>query len=143
MAHERWIGGAFIALVCWGLWAFFPKIAVRYISTLSSLFFEATGVVIIGAAAFAIAGSDLDLDIRGIVPAVLTGIFGGIGLYFYFAAARHGSIAVVSALTAMYPVVTTLLAVVFLDERLSWNQVAGIALAIIAAGLLSMPASGR
>ena len=143
MAHEKWIGGTFIALVCWGLWAFFPKIAVKYISTLSSLFFEATGVVIIGAMALALAGSDLDLDIKGIVPAVLTGIFGGIGLYFYFAAAKHGSIAVVSALTAMYPVVTTLLAVLFLGERLSWNQMLGIALAIIATGLLSMPASGQ
>ena len=74
---------------------------------------------------------------------MLTGIFGVIGLYFYFAAAKHGSIAVVSALTAMYPVVTTLLAVLFLGERLSWNQMLGIALAIIATGLLSMPASGQ
>ena len=135
---EKWLAGAFIALFCWGLWAFFPKLAVRHISNISSLFYESVGVMIIGAAALAWAGKNLQSDPRGAVPAILTGIFGGIGLYFYFAAARQGPIAVVSALTALYPVVTVLLAALFLGERLCWTQILGIILAVAAACLLSI-----
>ncbi len=135
---ERWLAGAFIALFCWGLWAFLPKLAVRHISPLSSLFYESVGVALIGLVALLLAGNGLQSDPRGAGPAVLTGIFGGIGLYFYFAAARQGPIAVVSALTALYPVVTVVLAALFLGERLCWTQILGIILAVVAACLLSM-----
>ncbi len=133
---EKWLAGAFVALFCWGLWAFLPKLAVRHISPMSSLFYESVGVVVVGVVALVAAGSNLESDVRGTIPAVLTGIFGGIGLYFYFAAAKQGPIAVVSALTALYPVVTVILAAMFLGERLCWQQVAGIILAVAAACLL-------
>ncbi len=134
---ERWLAGAFIALFCWGFWAFLPKLAVRHISALSSVFYESVGVMVIGAVSLLIAGRNLESDPRGVIPAVLTGIFGGIGLYFYFAAAKQGPIAVVSAFTALYPVVTVIMAALFLGERLYWTQVLGIVLAVAAACLLS------
>lgn len=135
---EKWLASAFIALFCWGLWAFFPKLAVRNISAVSALFYESVGVMIVGAVSLAWAGRSLQSDPGGVVPAVFTGIFGGIGLYFYFSAARQGPIAVVSALTALYPVVTVILASMFLGEKLCWTQILGILLAVAAACLLSM-----
>lgn len=135
IAH--WAFGASTALLCWGLWAFFPKLAVRYISPMSSLVFESLGVAVIGLIAVVFLGRDIETDPRGAVSAILTGVFGGIGLYFYFAAARQGPIAAVAALTALYPVVTVLLAVLLLDERLSRIQALGVVLALIAGGLLA------
>jgi transporter family protein len=135
IAH--WAFGASAALLCWGLWAFFPKLAVKYISPMSSLVFEALGVAAIGIMAALFLGRGIETDPRGAIPAILTGVFGGIGLYFYFAAARHGPIAVVAALTALYPVVTVLLAILLLHERLNWIQALGVVLALIAGGLLA------
>lgn len=51
-------------------------------------------------------------DFHGIMYAVLTGVFGPIGLYFFLTAAKTGPIPVISSMTAMYPVVTVILAVV-------------------------------
>jgi len=82
-------------------------------------------------------GPGIDRDLEGALYAVLTGIFGTVGLYFFFSAVKTGPISVISALTALYPVVTVVLAVVVLHERLAVRQVLGVLLALVAAALLS------
>ncbi|NDY42054.1 EamA family transporter [Dissulfurirhabdus thermomarina] len=134
---SEWFLDALVALLCWGLWAYFPKLAVRHIPPGSALVFEALGILLVGGAAAAWIGRGLQYDPRGAVPAVLTGVFGGIGLYFFFGAARSGPISLVAPLTALYPLVTLVLAVLFLGERLSWQQGLGVALAVAAGVLLS------
>jgi drug/metabolite transporter (DMT)-like permease len=49
-----------------------------------------------------------------------------------------GNLAVVSVLSSLYPLATVLLAAIVLRERISRIQVLGIALAILAAVLLSV-----
>ncbi|MFD1714136.1 EamA family transporter [Amnibacterium flavum] len=53
-------------------------------------------------------------------------------------ALQSGQLAVVSVLVNLYPVVTVVLAALVLRERLAPTQIAGVALAIVAAGLLSL-----
>lgn len=55
---------------------------------------------------------------------------------FVAAALQQGPLGIVSVLTSLYPVVTVLAAVVFLRERLSAVQLAGVALAMTAVVLL-------
>ena len=54
---------------------------------------------------------------------------GGLAL---FAAYRWGAASVVTPLTALYPLITVILAVVFLHEHLDLVKVVGIAVAMIA-----------
>ena len=75
---------------------------------------------------------------RGIFWAFLTGILGGLGnLAFFQALVKGGKASVVAPVTALFPVVTVLLALVFLKERLGRVQWLGLGLAFVAIYLLS------
>jgi transporter family protein len=132
-----WLINSLVALVCFGLWGFLPKIAVRYISPRSALVYEALGVVTIGCIVLLTVGRSISTDVRGILPAGLTGIFGTIGFLCFLYAVNVGSVSVVATLTALYPAITILLAVVFLKESVTATQIAGIGLAILSVILLS------
>jgi transporter family protein len=132
-----WLANALAALLCWGLWAFFPKLALRTITPATSVFYEAVGVMLTSVAVVWLLGPRLAGNFQGIMYALLTGIFGTIGLYFFFTAVKTGPISVISSLTAMYPLVTVVLAVVILHESIRPRQVLGIVLALVAAGLLA------
>ncbi|RUM92949.1 MAG: hypothetical protein DSZ23_00400 [Thermodesulfatator sp.] len=133
----KWLGNALAALLCWGLWAFFPKLSLKSISPAASVFYEGIGVLFTSIAVVWFLGPRLQGDFMGILYAVLTGVFGTIGLYFFFSAVKAGPISVISSLTAMYPVVTVVLAVVILHESLRPRQILGIIFAVVAAALLS------
>ncbi len=135
---NSWLGNALSAMLCWGLWAFFPKLSLSRISPSSSVFFEACGVMATSLVVVFLLGPGLEIDIEGGFYAILTGVFGTIGLYFFFCAAKTGPISVISALTAIYPVVTVGLAVIVLHERLEMRQLIGVMLALAAAALLSV-----
>jgi transporter family protein len=76
---------------------------------------------------------------RGIAWAFLTGILGGAGnIAFFRALVVGGKASIVVPATALFPLVTVLLAVVFLRERLSRPQIFGLILALVAIYLLSM-----
>jgi len=137
-----WFLSALTALILWGLWAFFPKLSLKYISPASSVFFEAVGVFVVGLLVAWRLGGGIEFHPRGALFAVLTGVFGTIGLYFFFSAVKEGPISVISAITALYPLVTVILAALFLGERLGIQQMLGIFFALVAAFLLSWSPEG-
>jgi len=132
----NWFVNSLVALVCFGLWAFLPKIAVRYINPKSALIYEVLGVFIAGCFVFLTLGKNIENDMRGIVPAILTGILGTLGFLCFLYALTTGSVSVVATMTALYPAVTILLAVIFLKESIMPRQLVGMALAIISVILL-------
>jgi transporter family protein len=76
---------------------------------------------------------------RGVFYAFVTGILGGTGnIAFFEALSLGGKAAIVVPMTAMSPLVTVVLARVFLRERLSRTQVFGLVLALAAIYLLSL-----
>lgn len=75
---------------------------------------------------------------KGIFWAFLTGILGGLGnLAFFQALVKGGEASIVAPVTALFPMVTVLLAVLFLKERIGRTQWMGLALAFVAIYLLS------
>ncbi len=132
-----WWANAMTALVLWGLWAFFPKLSLRYIDSITALFFETVGVFIVGLLFFLKFHQGFSLHPLGIIYAVLTGVFGTVGLYFFFSAVKLGPISVISSITALYPLITVILAFLILGERMSLQQMAGIFFALLGAFLLS------
>ncbi|SFW68739.1 DMT family transporter [Amycolatopsis australiensis] len=72
------------------------------------------------------------------VPAAFAGVCGSAAIVLYLLAAQHQLLAVATVLAALYPAVPVLLALVFLRERLSRAQVAGLLGAGAAIALVSL-----
>jgi drug/metabolite transporter (DMT)-like permease len=68
--------------------------------------------------------------------AASVGILGGLAAILYFLATHSGLLSIVAVLTSLYPAVTVILAVAILHESISRRQALGLALAVIAVGLI-------
>jgi transporter family protein len=77
---------------------------------------------------------------RGIGWAFLTGILGGTGnIAFFHAMVIGGKASIVIPVTALFPLVTVILAAVALHEEMGNLQKVGLVLALIAIYILSLP----
>ena len=104
-----------------GLW---PLVAARVAST---------SVFALGSVA---RGASLVLARRAMLLAIVGGVLDVAANALYLLAARRGALAVVVTLVSLYPASTVLLAKVFLGERFSRVQTAGIACALAAVLLI-------
>lgn len=75
---------------------------------------------------------------RGLPTVVVSGVLDMAANILYLVALRHGLLAVVSAITGLYPAATVVLAQTVLDERMRRTQVAGLAVAAVAAALVAV-----
>jgi transporter family protein len=133
-----WLVYSALALLIWGFWGFLPKMALSCLEPKTAFIFEVLGGAIAGIFAFFVLKPELGgAQIRGIIPALLTGILGYLGLLCFMYAIRGGKICVVAPLTALYPVITMVLAVIFLKEKINMVQAAGIILALISVALIA------
>ncbi len=129
---EKWMIYALLSLVIYGFWGFFPKLAVEHIRPLSALVYEVAGAILVGLCCLVAVGFKPDTHPKGIIFAMLTGIAGMLGTLFFFAAAGKGKISVVVSMTALYPLITILLAALILKEPITVKQVFGMLFAMLA-----------
>jgi transporter family protein len=134
---DSWILWTMLALITFGFWGFFPKLAVNYITPQSAVIYQVLGGLLVGILGLALVGFKPESHPLGILFALLTGITGVLGTLFYYSAASRGQISIVVSLTALYPLITILLAVVFLHETLTVKQVFGLCFAVGAIVLLA------
>ena len=135
---QSWLLPAFISLFIYGLWGFFPKLAVSHIQPASALVYEIGGAVLVGLFALFLVDFRPEVHPQGILFSVLTGVAGMAGTLFYFSAAKSGKISVVVSMTALYPLITILLAALFLHEPISARQILGMLFALIAILLFTL-----
>lgn len=129
---ENWFGAAILSLIIYGFWGFFPKIAVTYINPQSALIFEVAGALLVGVGALFYTGFQPQMHPKGVLFAILTGVAGMLGTLFYFAAASKGKISIVVSMTALYPLITIILAAIFLREPITVKQIFGVFFALVA-----------
>ncbi len=134
---NSWFFWTILAMVTFGAWGFFPKLAVNYISPQSALIYQVIGGMLVGVVALAMLNFKPETHPMGILYALLTGITGVLGTLFYYFAASRGQISIVVSLTALYPLITIMLAIVFLHETLILKQVIGLCFAVAAIVLLA------
>lgn len=128
---------AIVALFSWGLWVVFAKLAGEMLTGESIVVITYLVGGTVGIVYLLIRGSQPTLSSTAVTYAVLSGIFFGIGGLAYYAALRRGTTAATTTIAAMYFVVASLLAFLFLGEPLRLRDVVGIGLAVGAVAILA------
>lgn len=134
-----WLVYSIIALVLWGATGITQKLSTNRISSERSFLWFAWAMVAISVFVFAFAHVQWHLKTMIIVLAIVGGALNGLGALTSFRALEGGGKAsIVVSLISLFPLLTIILAVLVLHERLSWKQGAGVGIAIVAAILLSL-----
>ncbi len=134
-----WLAYTLITVLFWGVWGFESKLLVDRTSPYTGQVLFTAGLLI--PALFVLFSRKRFAGKRrapGLFFAVLTGLLGGIGNIAFFVALAKGSASVIVPLTSLSPLVTVLVGVVFLKEKMRWFQYLGLVLALIAIYLLSL-----
>jgi len=127
---KQWLLPTFGTFVLWGVWSFIPKITTKYISPKSAILFEVLGGMIIATIVLFSLKFKPDIHPKGILLAITTGVLGLSGALCFLYAASKGPISLVAVLSALYPVIAVVLAMIFLGESISVKQGLGIVLAL-------------
>jgi transporter family protein len=141
LGMPRWLAFSLLTILVWGAWGVVSKVASEGVDANTNQIFFTFGLLPLIAIVWRSprnAGSGGGRR-TGLAWAFLTGILGGTGnIAFFHALVMGGKASIVSPVTALFPLVTVILAVTFLHERLGTAQKIGLALALIAIYLLSM-----
>jgi transporter family protein len=139
----KWLLWSLVTIVLWGLWGLVSKVASAAMDAyVNQLLYTAGLAPLLVFVAWTVyrhgAGEKRDGRAMGVFWAFFTGILGGVGNIFFFQAmVAGGKASVVAPVTALFPMITVLLALIFLHERLGRVQWLGLALAFVAIYLLS------
>jgi transporter family protein len=136
-----WLAYSLVTILLWGAWGAVFKVASSDVDANTNQIFFTVGLLPLMLVLFPAArhGAVGPQRRSGIAWAFVTGILGGAGNIAFFRALQSGGkVSIVAPATALFPIVTVILAVTFLRERISKQQIIGFALALVAIYLLSM-----
>ena len=136
---QIWLGFAILALVLWGATGVTQKLSTNRISSERSFLWFCWAMVALSAIVLLLARPHWGVGRIVVISSIAGGLLNGLGAWTSFRALESGGKAsIVISLISLYPLLTVLLAVVLLGERLTWMQSAGAVTAIAAAILLSL-----
>ncbi|MHB1938934.1 MAG: EamA family transporter [Acidobacteriaceae bacterium] len=137
--RTRWFWYSMLCVLCWGGWALLSKLGSREIPPETMQFLFTIGTLPVCIALLIARRFKLERSPKGIFYAVLNGILAGVGGLALFAAYHTNSnTSLITSATALYPVITVLLAVMVLRERFRSVQVVGLVFAAIAFVIFSL-----
>ncbi len=126
-------------IVFWGLWGFFSKLAVEKIGLQMAIYSYVVSLVIL--IPYLLLTNHLlpfKTDGSGIMYAVIAGASVGIASVFIYTLLGIRPAGITVAVTALYPIVTIILSMIFLKETLTATQGLGLVLALAALVLLNL-----
>lgn len=128
-----------VATCMWGVWAILVKLASGRIGHWPSVMVYTLASVTTTVVIFTSLGKSLrGMDPAGVWIAVAAGVLGGLAVVFFQKALSVGPVSTTTAISALYPVFAVVFGVLFLKERLSPLNYAGIAMALAAGVLISL-----
>lgn len=137
---SSWMLYALLTLVLFGISCITQKLATRCISDELCTIFFTVGFIPLAIVIWVAGSPPFNLSVKDWVMGIVVGLLMATGTLALFAAFRQGKASVVTPLVALYPLVTVVLAVLFLNEHLDAMKVAAIAIALIAGTALSKEA---
>ena len=112
----EWVTFSLAAVVFWGIMGLLQKLTTNYISADSVLIWDRVGYLVL--LPWLLGTTHLNnMGAGDILIGTLDGIANGLGAWFLYASLENGAKASVAVpLTALYPLLTVLLAVLFLGR---------------------------
>ena len=134
---KTWIIPICITFVLWGIQGFVAKLTTQYINPMSALLYNIVGAFIVGIVILYLLNFSPQIHAKGIALAVFMGTLGILGALGMLYAMRQGKVSVVTVISALYPLVSILLAYFILKEPVTLKEGVGIAFALVALVLFS------
>ena len=137
--RAKWFWYSTLCVLCWGAWVLCSKRGSNEISASAMQFLFAFGFIPVALLVLVLKPVKFEKSVKGIFYSLGNGVLAGIGGLALFAAYRSGgNTSVITAATALYPLVTVVLAILILRERLTWLQVVGLGFAVVAIIIFSL-----
>jgi len=135
---SQWVLLSLLAVVLWGIVGLLQKVTTNYITADAVLLWDRVGYLCL--LPWLVATASLShLGPRDFLIGTLDGITNSLGAWFLYASLRSGAKASIAVpLTSLYPLLTVLMAMGFLGEKVRPLQWFGIALALVAGVLMSL-----
>ncbi|MEX0616384.1 MAG: EamA family transporter [Candidatus Woykebacteria bacterium] len=129
-----------VIIFFWGLWGLFSKIAANKLGLQSALWgaFITFPIIMVGYLLVSKQIYPLNLDKAGIFYSLAGGVVGAIGTIIFIPLLKQEQASILIPITALYPAVTVVLAILFLHEKLTLPQIGGIILALGSIFLVSL-----
>ena len=139
LAPTSWLLFALLALLFWGVFSAAQKMTTNHISAEWAYAAFMVSCLALSVLFVALGLCDFTLTGRTVGLGSLAGMLNGLGVLCSFAAYKaEGKASQVTTIAgALQPMFTIALAIAFLGESISWLEVGGIAVAMLAALLLS------
>lgn len=129
----RWFWCCIFCIACYVPWIFFSKLGGNEIPPRTMQYLFNWGGLPVGLLFLALRRFRMEWSPKGITYGLIVGVLSGLGQLALFAAYRgSANTSVVTVISSLYPLVTVILAVIFLRERLTRTQLAGLGFAMIA-----------
>ena len=146
---RAWLFYSLLAIVFWGVWGIVSKAATNHLPPPADLHLQVVSTLgVVPIALLLVASPNFRKHPgsvrRGAFFGFLTGVCGSVGnLCFFSSLERGGEVSTVLPLTSIYPLVTVVLAMLLLRERLNRYQVLGMAVALASLFLFNRAAGGQ
>ncbi len=137
MKTTAWLVPAILAMILWGIWGLFQKLATNHMAPRNVYFFATAGALCVVCSVLATSSFPLSVTSKGIFFAVLAGVCSSLGGLLFLTALSKGTASIVIPFTALYPVITIALCLTILQEAITLKQGIGIALALLSMLLLA------
>lgn len=135
---DKWLVWSVLAMIFWGFWGLFPKLAVQSLTPATAFFYEALACALIAAVMAAWYGGVPQANLKGVSFAVLTALAGMGGALMYLYAAKEASISSVVVITSLYPILTVCLSVAVIGESVGIKKVLALVLCLTAIALVAL-----
>lgn len=137
--RAKWFWYSVLCVLFWGAWVLFSKLGSDEIPASAMQFIFAFGFIPVAVLVLVVKPLKFERSLRGIAYGLGNGVLAGIGGLALFAAYRSGgNTSVITAATALYPLITVVLAILVLRERLNWTQLVGLGFAVAAIIIFSL-----
>ena len=137
-AFAPWMMYGLVALILFGAACVTMKYATRYISDELSTIFYTAGYILLAIVIIFTGSVEWQVSPKNWGLGILVGLLMNAATLTLFVAYRWGKASIVTPLTALYPLITVVLAGLFLKERFDLIKVAAICVALLAGFTLSM-----
>jgi transporter family protein len=137
-AFSVWMLYSLLALFLFGVACITMKFATRHISDELSTIFYTLGYIILAIVIIAAGSVEWNVSLKNWGLGILVGLLMNGATLTLFVAYRWGKASIVTPLTALYPLVTVVLAGLILKERFDMIKVVAICMALMAGLALSI-----